>query len=85
MIFAGISDAYYCAECTRLEKDRDGCPNIVNLGASRTDLSYERRRLGMLYIRLPFGCANSMGRIQERIGHQTTILNSCFDKSVDCA
>ena len=44
---AGISDAYYCAECTRLEKDRDGCPKIVNLGASRTDLFYERRRLGM--------------------------------------
>ncbi|KAI1791858.1 PHF5-like protein-domain-containing protein [Ganoderma leucocontextum] len=41
----GISDAYYCAECTRLEKDRDGCPKIVNLGASRTDLFYERRRL----------------------------------------
>lgn len=45
-IHAGISDAYYCAECTRLEKDRDGCPKIVNLGASRTDLFYERRRLG---------------------------------------
>ena len=44
--FTGISDAYYCAECTRLEKDRDGCPKIVNLGASRTDLFYERRRLG---------------------------------------
>lgn len=44
--YAGISDAYYCAECTRLEKDRDGCPKIVNLGASRTDLFYERRRLG---------------------------------------
>jgi hypothetical protein len=29
-----------------LEKDRDGCPKIVNLGASRTDLFYERRRLG---------------------------------------
>lgn len=45
-IYPGISDAYYCAECTRLEKDRDGCPKIVNLGASRTDLFYERRRLG---------------------------------------
>ncbi|KAF9790588.1 PHF5-like protein-domain-containing protein [Thelephora terrestris] len=42
----GISDAYYCAECTRMEKDRDGCPKIVNLGASRKDLSYERRKLG---------------------------------------
>ena len=45
-VIPGISDAYYCAECTRLEKDRDGCPKIVNLGASRTDLFYERRRLG---------------------------------------
>jgi len=49
---SGISDAYYCAECTRLEKDRDGCPKIVNLGASRTDLFYERRRLGLLDIPL---------------------------------
>ena len=47
IILLGISDAYYCAGCTRLEKDRDGCPKIVNLGASRTDLFYERRRLGM--------------------------------------
>ena len=45
----GISDAYYCAGCTLLEKDRDGCPKIVNLGASRTDLFYERRRLGALF------------------------------------
>merc|ERR1712230_81556 len=28
----GISDAYYCAECVRLEKSRDGCPKIVNIG-----------------------------------------------------
>ncbi|RMD40721.1 hypothetical protein DV735_g4412, partial [Chaetothyriales sp. CBS 134920] len=34
----GISDAFYCFECTRLEKDRDGCPKIINLGSSRTDL-----------------------------------------------
>ena len=47
---SGISDAYYCAECTRLEKDRDGCPKIVNLGASRTDLFYERRRLGAFFL-----------------------------------
>jgi hypothetical protein len=44
----GISDAYYCAECVRLEKDRDGCPKIVNLGTSRTDMAYEKRRRGML-------------------------------------
>ncbi|PWN90075.1 putative Pre-mRNA splicing factor ini1 [Acaromyces ingoldii] len=41
---SGISDAYYCAECTRLEKDRDGCPKVVNLGASRTDLYYLRKK-----------------------------------------
>ncbi|KAF1854352.1 hypothetical protein Lal_00045116, partial [Lupinus albus] len=35
----GISDAFYCFECTRLEKDRDGCPKIINLGSSRTDVA----------------------------------------------
>jgi PHD finger-like domain-containing protein 5A len=39
----GISDAFYCFECTRLEKDRDGCPKIVNLGSSRTDLFYQKK------------------------------------------
>lgn len=39
----GISDAFYCFECTRLEKDRDGCPKIINLGSSRTDLFYQRK------------------------------------------
>merc|ERR1712029_1068911 len=39
----GVSDAYYCKECTIQEKDRDGCPKIVNLGSSKTDLFYERR------------------------------------------
>jgi len=32
----GISDAFYCFSCVRLEKDRDGCPKIINLGSSRT-------------------------------------------------
>lgn len=36
--------AYFCAECTRLEKDRDGCPNILNLGSSRIDTHYEKRK-----------------------------------------
>ncbi|CAK9029321.1 unnamed protein product [Durusdinium trenchii] len=39
---AGISDAFYCKECCQCEKDRDGCPKIVNLGTARTDLFYER-------------------------------------------
>ena len=42
----GISDAYYCKECTILEKDRDGCPKIVNLGSAKTDLFYERKKYG---------------------------------------
>ncbi|CAG9768018.1 unnamed protein product [Ceutorhynchus assimilis] len=40
----GVSDAYYCKECTVQEKDRDGCPKIVNLGSSKTDLFYERKK-----------------------------------------
>ena len=59
----GISDAYYCRECTLQEKDvsyyiifipcysdvfaqRDGCPKIINIGSSRTDLFYERKKYG---------------------------------------
>jgi hypothetical protein len=42
-----FSDAYYCKECTVLEKDRDGCPKIVNLGSARTDLFYERKKYGL--------------------------------------
>ena len=42
----GISDAYYCKECTLLEKDRDGCPKIVNLGSAKTDRFYERKKYG---------------------------------------
>ena len=42
----GISDAYYCKECVQMEKDRDGCPKIVNLGSAKTDLWYERKKYG---------------------------------------
>lgn len=42
----GTSDAYYCKECTLMEKDRDGCPKIVNLGSAKTDLFYERKKYG---------------------------------------
>ena len=30
---SGVTDAYYCKECVQQEKDRDGCPKVVNLGA----------------------------------------------------
>ncbi|XP_036014164.1 PHD finger-like domain-containing protein 5A [Mus musculus] len=33
-----VSHAYYCKECTIQEKDRCGCPKIVNFGSSKTDL-----------------------------------------------
>ncbi|XVE63229.1 hypothetical protein DITRI_Ditri07aG0003000 [Diplodiscus trichospermus] len=41
----GISDAYYCKECTQLEKDRQCCPKLFNLGTARTDLFYERKNM----------------------------------------
>mmetsp|Transcript_9350 Transcript_9350/g.19133 ORF Transcript_9350/g.19133 Transcript_9350/m.19133 type:complete len:112 (-) Transcript_9350:230-565(-) len=44
---AGVSDAYYCKECTILEKDREGCPKIINLGSAKTDLFYERKKYGL--------------------------------------
>lgn len=37
----GISDCYIC-----FPKQRDGCPKIVNLGSSKTDLFYERKKYG---------------------------------------
>ncbi|ODQ77323.1 hypothetical protein BABINDRAFT_163583 [Babjeviella inositovora NRRL Y-12698] len=40
----GVSDAFYCFECCRLEKDRDGCPKIINLGSSRSDMFYEKKK-----------------------------------------
>eukprot|EP00700_Malawimonas_jakobiformis_P001100 EC720403.1.p2 GENE.EC720403.1~~EC720403.1.p2 ORF type:complete len:109 (+),score=14.51 EC720403.1:100-426(+) len=42
----GVSDAYYCREGVMLEKDREGCPKIINLGAAGTDLYYERKKYG---------------------------------------
>jgi PHD finger-like domain-containing protein 5A len=42
----GVTDAYYCRECVQQGKDRDGCPKIVNLGSTRTDLFYERKKYG---------------------------------------
>ena len=39
----GTNDAYYCKECAMMEKDRDGCPKIINVGAARTDRHYEKK------------------------------------------
>lgn len=42
----GVSDAYICYECVQQEKDRDGCPKIINLGQQRTDMYFERKKYG---------------------------------------
>jgi PHD finger-like domain-containing protein 5A len=41
----GVTDAYYCKECVKMGKDRDGCPKVVNLGSTKTDLFYERKKV----------------------------------------
>lgn len=86
---AGISDAYYCAECTRLEKDRDGCPKIVNLGASRTDLFYERRRLGQRVSYCRFSGASDAlfllpFRIQEGLGVHFITCKDALGANTEC-
>lgn len=42
----GVSDAYYCKECVMCEKDRDGCPKIINLGEARLDSLYQNKKYG---------------------------------------
>eukprot|EP01060_Flectonema_neradi_P000088 TRINITY_DN10075_c0_g1_i2.p1 TRINITY_DN10075_c0_g1~~TRINITY_DN10075_c0_g1_i2.p1 ORF type:complete len:109 (+),score=5.62 TRINITY_DN10075_c0_g1_i2:54-380(+) len=44
---AGSSDAYYCRECVLMEKDRDGCPRVINLGSAKADIYYERKKYGV--------------------------------------
>lgn len=40
----GETDAYYCYECVQQEKDRDGCPYIINVGQARMDWHYDKRK-----------------------------------------
>ena len=40
----GSTKAYYCYQCTVQEKDRDGCPRVVNLGSAKVDRLYEKKR-----------------------------------------
>ena len=40
----GVADAYYCRECVLLEKDRDGCPRVINIGNARTDKYFDRKK-----------------------------------------
>lgn len=38
------AEAFYCHECCLQEKDRDGCPRIINVGGARLDMIYDRKR-----------------------------------------
>lgn len=40
----GSTEAFYCRECCIQEKDRDGCPKIINIGSARLDMFYERKK-----------------------------------------
>ena len=43
----GVSEAMYCKECTTQEKHLDGCPRIKNISMSKTDLYYEKKKVGV--------------------------------------
>lgn len=36
--------SYYCLECVRLEKHREGCPRIINVGSSKTDMMFNKKK-----------------------------------------
>ncbi|CCG22267.1 pre-mRNA-splicing factor [Candida orthopsilosis Co 90-125] len=38
------TDAYYCLECCQLEKHREGCPRVVNVGSNKTDYIFSQRK-----------------------------------------
>ncbi|KAI8867069.1 PHF5-like protein, partial [Ramicandelaber brevisporus] len=39
-----VADAFYCRNCTMLEKDRDGCPTVINLAQDRIDTHYKKQK-----------------------------------------
>jgi PHD finger-like domain-containing protein 5A len=40
----GKHEAFYCAECVMLERDRDGCPRVKNISTQRQDVRNEQKR-----------------------------------------
>ncbi|RLV95736.1 Pre-mRNA-splicing factor RDS3 [Spathaspora sp. JA1] len=36
--------ANYCLECVRQEKHREGCPRIVNIGSSKSDMIFQKKK-----------------------------------------
>ncbi len=41
-----LLDAYYCKGCVLQEKDRDGCPKIVNMTGAALDNFYDKKKYG---------------------------------------
>lgn len=39
--YPGNTPAYYCRECCRLEKDRDGCPKIVDISIAKINQIFQ--------------------------------------------
>lgn len=39
-----MHEAYFCTQCCLLERDRDGCPRITNLGTTRSDNFYQQKK-----------------------------------------
>lgn len=37
--------AYFCFECTKLDKDREGCPRILNMGSSKSEMMFNKKRI----------------------------------------
>ena len=73
----GVSDAYYCQGCVIQEKDRDGCPKIINLGSAKTDLFYHKKAAGEIAGRGGRINTNSAARKEkERVSSSLCILSS---------
>jgi PHD finger-like domain-containing protein 5A len=39
-----MHEAYYCSECCLLERDRDGCPKVTNVGGLKSDNFYQKKK-----------------------------------------
>ena len=39
------SSAYYCKECVQQEKDRDGCPKVISVSASKAGRHFDAKKL----------------------------------------
>ena len=39
-----VATARFCQQCVLQEKDRDGCPKIVNVGGNTVDSHFERQK-----------------------------------------